>query len=212
MELKGKKINFLGDSITKGVGTSCGECRFVDIIAREEGLAAARNYGISGTTISYGGAETGKPDTSFCARVPEMDPDADIVVVFGGTNDFGHSETVPLGTPQDRTRATFRGACHELMRSLIERYPRAAIVILTPMHRKHERTPNTRGAILEEYVDILRETARYYALPVLDLYAAGGIQPAVEKSRETYMPDRLHPNDAGNRLIADRLTAFLRAL
>ncbi len=211
MELRGKKIHFLGDSITQGVGTSHEACRFAEIIAREQGLAAVRNYGVSGTSIAYGGAEAGKPDRSFCARVPEMDPDADIVVVFGGTNDFGHSET-PLGTPEDRTRVTFWGACHELMRSLTERYPHAAIVVLTPMHRKHERTPNAHGAILDTYVDIIKETARYYSLPVLDLYAVSGVQPAVETSRETYMPDRLHPNDAGNRLIADRLTAFLRAL
>jgi lysophospholipase L1-like esterase len=61
-------------------------------------------------------------------------------------------------------------------------------------------------------VDILRETARYYSLPVLDLFAVSGIQPEVETSRQTYMPDGVHPNDAGHRLLAELMAAFLRAL
>ena len=48
MELKGCKINLLGDSITFGVGTSAPEKRFGDLIAAQYG-AIVRNYGISGT-------------------------------------------------------------------------------------------------------------------------------------------------------------------
>ena len=52
MELKGKKINFLGDSITEGVGASEEQFMYPNVIAAECGLAAARNYGISGTRIA----------------------------------------------------------------------------------------------------------------------------------------------------------------
>ena len=51
MELKGKKINFLGDSITEGVGVSCAEHRYPDLIAADCGCIV-RNYGISGTRIA----------------------------------------------------------------------------------------------------------------------------------------------------------------
>lgn len=51
MELKNKKINFLGDSITEGVGTSCRENIYLNVLAREYGLAEARNYGISCTRL-----------------------------------------------------------------------------------------------------------------------------------------------------------------
>ena len=212
MELRGKKINFLGDSITKGVGTSCEACRFSEIIAREQGLAAFRNYGIGGTCIAcQTTVPDGVSDGNFCARALGMDPDADIVVVFGGSNDFGYCDA-PLGTADDRTRYTFYGACHELMRSLMERYPTSTVVIVTPTHRLGDDKPNAHGAALAVYVDILRETARYYSLPVLDLFAVSGIQPEVETSRQTYMPDGVHPNDAGHRLLAERMAAFLRAL
>ena len=37
MQITNRKINFLGDSITEGVGTSAPEKRYVDIIAAKTG-------------------------------------------------------------------------------------------------------------------------------------------------------------------------------
>ena len=65
-------------------------------------------------------------DQDFCSRVATMDPDADIVVVFGGTNDFAHGDD-PIGEMLDRCTTTFYGACHVLMARLIEKYPTATI-------------------------------------------------------------------------------------
>lgn len=213
MKLEGKKISFLGDSITYGVGASSVEARFTKIIEREEKLGTMRNYGISGTRIArQHHVPSANPawDQDFCSRVADMDPDADVVVVFGGTNDYGHGDA-PLGTPDDRTPDTFWGACHTLMRTLIEKYPTAVIVIMTPIHRANDTHKNHAGVGLAGYVDILKETARFYGLPVLDLFAMGGIQPSIEAQKIAFCPDGLHPNDAGNRRIADRLIAFLRA-
>ena len=102
MELHGKKINFLGDSITQGVGTSAPEHIYHAVLAKEYG-ATARNYGISGTRFARQSANSAVSsfDQNFCDRVEKMDADADIIVVFGGTNDFGHGDA-PLGTPADR--------------------------------------------------------------------------------------------------------------
>lgn len=51
MELKGKKINFLGDSITEGIiGISNNKNTFISRIADLTG-AESRNYGVSGTKI-----------------------------------------------------------------------------------------------------------------------------------------------------------------
>lgn len=210
MILEGKKVNFLGDSITIGVGTSCEAARFSVLIEKEQKLAAMRNYGISGTRIArqQDGSDEGN---NYCERVATMDPEADVVVVFGGTNDFGHGDA-PIGTPEDRTPDTFYGACHFMMRSLIEKYPQALIVILTPIHRTEENVPNAHQCRLIDYVKIIRETAEQYGLPLLDLYSMSGIQPCVEINRTTYCPDGLHPNDAGNRLLADRIVGFISTL
>ena len=65
---------------------------------------------------------------------------------------------------------------------------------------------------LEGYVDRIQTIAAYYGIPVLDLYRQSGLQPRVPILREKYMPDGLHPNDAGHERIARRLAAFLQTL
>ena len=61
---------------------------------------------------------------------------------------------------------------------------------MTPLHRVNELRNTGDGnkeenlAILKEYVDIIREVAEYYSLPVLDLYKNSGIQPEIEEIKK----------------------------
>lgn len=216
MELKGTKINFLGDSITEGAGTSSHDKMFTMLIEREYG-AICQNYGIGGTRIARQKTPTEENwDRDFISRVPEMDADADIVVVFGGTNDFGHGDA-PLGAMSDRTPYTFYGALHCLYTALIEKYPDVPIVVLTPLHRITEDIPTGDNkpapvGTLKEYVNIIREVAEYYSLPVLDLFKESGLQPKIPAIQQKYVPDGLHPNDAGNEILAHKIARFLEML
>ena len=216
MELKGTKINFLGDSITEGAGTSSHDKMFTMLIEREYG-AICQNYGIGGTRIARQKTPTEeKWDRDFISRVPEMDNDADIVVVFGGTNDFGHGDA-PLGTMSDRTPYTFYGALHCLYTALTEKYPDVPVVILTPLHRWNEDSPKGDNkpapvGTLKEYVNIIREVAEYYSLPVLDLFKESGLQPKIPVIQQKYVPDGLHPNDDGNAILAHKIARFLETL
>ena len=216
MELKGTKINFLGDSITEGAGTSSHDKMFTMLIEREYG-AICQNYGIGGTRIARQKTPTEENwDRDFISRVPEMDADADIVVVFGGTNDFGHGDA-PLGAMSDRTPYTFYGALHCLYTALIEKYPDVPIVVLTPLHRITEDIPTGDNkpapvGTLKEYVNIIREVAEYYSLPVLDLFKESGLQPKIPVIQQKYVPDGLHPNDAGNEILAHKIARFLEML
>ena len=212
MKLKGIKANFLGDSITEGVGVSSVEYAYLNVLKKNFELVEARNYGISGTRIARQHTPTpNRPrmDLDFCQRVDEMDPDAELVVVFGGTNDFGHGDA-PMGSFADRTPDTFYGACHYLMTRLIERFPQATIVFMTPLHREFEQRAGVPD--LSEYVNVIIEVARYYGIPVMDLYANSGLAPSVPIIKQTYVPDGLHPNNAGAARVAERLGAFLTAL
>lgn len=217
MELAGKKIAFLGDSITEGAGVAQKENIYWNRLAQMSG-AECYGYGIGGTRI----AKQRNPSPNaiyeryFVSRVDEMIPDADIVVVFGGTNDFGHGDA-PIGHMEDRTADTFYGGLHELYRTLFEKYPEAQLVVMTPTHRSSENSLlndwNLRTlAPLSRYVEIIREVAEYYAIPVLDLFKVSGIQPAIPVLKEKYMPDGLHPNDAGHAKLAEKLYGFLKAL
>ena len=212
MNLKGLKINFLGDSITEGHGCSSEAQRFSDRIAAEYG-AITRCYGIGGTRLARQTKPSADPkhDLDFPSRVAEMEPDADVVVVFGGTNDFGHGDA-PFGTPADRTADTFCGALHELYTSLLTKFPRAQFVVITPLHRATESIPNMHGKVLQEYVDEIRAAAAYYSLPVLDLWAEYGVQPAVPVMKDMYMPDGLHPNDAGHVILTNKIAKFIENL
>ncbi|MBO5199163.1 MAG: SGNH/GDSL hydrolase family protein [Lachnospiraceae bacterium] len=222
MNLENKKINFLGDSITQGVGTSGKEAIFLNVLKQNAGLAEARNYGISATryAIQKGTKERPKDNyvdvNSFSERFDQMDDDADAVVVFGGTNDYGHGDA-PLGCFEDRTPDTFYGACHYLFSGLVKKYLGKPVVIMTPLHRCSERstfacTEEKPFRTLREYVVIIREVAEYYSRPVLDLYAQSGLQPEIPEIKQAYIPDGLHPNDAGHQVMAHKLEVFLRSL
>ena len=218
MELKGTKINFLGDSITEGHGTSSPENTFCMLIEREY-EAICQNYGIGGTRIAKQHTPSDNPifDNDFCSRVADMDADADIVAVFGGTNDFGHGDA-PIGIMIDRTPDTFYGALHTLYISLLEKYSESPIVVMTPLHRLNEDNPRGDGnkprdvGNLKTYVDVIREVAEYYSLPVLDLYKESGLQPKVPIINEKYFADGLHPNDEGHKVIAKKIASFLQTL
>ena len=218
MELKGKKINFLGDSITEGCGTSGPEYGFPWLLKQKLGLAEARNYGIGGTRIAAqlecGGSGA---DRNYCDRALELDEDADVVVVFGGTNDYGHGDA-PLGAPEDRTVNTFWGGCHVMLERLTARFPQAKIVILTPLHRTNENNPcgdsskPVPSGTLEEYVDILRTVAKRFDVCVLDLFETSAVDTRVPGVVEKYIPDGLHPNDAGHRVLTEEIAEFLLKL
>lgn len=207
--LKGKKAVFLGDSITEGVGVSDLKNLYCERVKAELGLSNAVNYGIGGTRIAAQADDGGQ---AFAVRYQKMDDDAALVIVFGGTNDFGHG-TAPVGSFGDQTPDTYCGALNVLFRRLIEKYPEAALVVMTPIHRDNEDERNAAtGLFLSEYVTLLRSAAEKYSIPILDLYAQGGIVPAVPASKERFCPDGLHPNDEGHRLIARKLCAFLQTV
>lgn len=207
MELKNKKINFLGDSITEGAGASIYENCYVEVLKRKFSLAEARNYGIGGTRIArqrIPSAEA-KFDRDFPSRVGEMEEDADMVVVFGGTNDHGHGDA-PIGCESDRTPDTFIGACHTLYASLKEKFS-CPIVVLTPLHRALENRED--GIELKDYVNLIKEIAPQYGLPVLDLYEKSAINIA---TLSELTGDGLHPNDRGHEILAEEIGKYLQTL
>lgn len=211
MNLEGKVINVLGDSITQGHGTSAPEHIYQNVMGRLVGAKEVRNFGLGGTRLAkqIGVNAFGAP---FTERYLDMPDDADLVIVFGGTNDYGHGDA-PFGAFGDRTADTFMGACHVLFEGLIKKYPKARIVVLTPLQTSYDQNPSgNSGKPLIAYVDAIMEVAAHYSLPVLDLYRTSGICPRVPEQLELFMPDGLHPNDAGAYRVGERLAAFLQAL
>ncbi len=212
MNLQNKIITVLGDSITQGAGTSAPEHIYENVLGRMVGASRVDNFGVGGTRLATQiGPNDAYPDT-FTMRYLRMPLDSDLVLVFGGTNDFGHGNA-PFGEMTDRTPDTYCGACHYLFRGLIERYPTARIVIMTPLQRADQHIPSANsGRPLIDYVDTIIRIAAEYSLPVIDLYRTAGICPVIPCHKELFMPDGLHPNDAGAYRVAERIAGFLAAL
>jgi len=220
MKLQGKIINFLGDSITEGYGVvDIENNRFDNVLKRLCGLKAVNNYGIGGTRIAHQfiPSETPRWDLSFCARARDMDKSADIIVVFGGVNDYLHGDA-PFGKIGDTSRDTFCGSVDFLISFLKETYPDAALVFLTPAHCIGDGQPSTspfkyiEGYPLKNYVNVIEKTAAHYQVPVLNLFEKLGIDPNIKEDCEKYTTDGLHFNDKGHFIIAEKLKSFLEAL
>lgn len=205
MQLKDLKINFLGDSITQGSGTTGPDKLFHQIIKRECGLAEAYNCGVGGTRI----AKQTVPgyhihDLYFALRAKTITKDVDAIVIFGGTNDFGHGDS-KMGDIDSTDIYTFCGAVNNLLNELKADFPKAKLVFMTPLRRQTEATPNHDGKILEDYVNAIIEICAKHDVPVIDLFRSNIIDPFDKE----VIPDGLHPNDKGHIIMADYIAKEL---
>ena len=207
-----KKAVIIGDSITAGAdGASSGassvpkESNLPNQLKDRLGLNEIINYGASGTTIAQtSGNDNGMGGLAFVNRFSNMDDDADLVIVFGGTNDYGLSYTVDFGTPSDTEKTTFYGALNCLCNGLIEKYNGKTIVFMTPLHRDIE-TANVKGKTLLDYVNAIKEVCQTFGIPVIDTYNISGFTPKNNSFKQAYLPDGLHPNEIGYKLLAERI-------
>lgn len=206
VENEQRYLNALGDSLTHGDNTGKGGegTPWTAYIPSLTGLCC-RNYGINGNRLAG-------PD-GMADRCGAMARGASLVSVWGGMNDFCGGAA--LGHFGDRGIDTFYGALDTLARRLYAGYPGAGIFFITPpkcrsrLHGWETFTPNGVGHTLKEYRDAIVEEADYYSLPVLDMYAMGGMSCYLDDSR--FRPDGLHYSDEGYARVAHIIAGFIRA-
>ena len=195
-------INFLGDSITEGCLASKYENTFVYLLGQKLG-AETRNYGISGTRIAKQMMPSAiqSYDLYFASRVDNMKNDADFILVFGGTNDFGHGDA-PFGQFGDKLPDTFYGAVDYLINKLFQYYKQEQIIFLLPLHRVDENDAyiNKNKKTLDEYRCAIKAVTKHYNIKTLDIKDEVG-----NADNNRLFADGLHPNDEGHLLIADLL-------
>lgn len=210
-------ILFLGDSITEGGAATCEENIYSSVCCQILG-ATRVSYGLGGTRIAeqkHTYKDYVNSDQSFFQRAQKMQDEADIVVVFGGVNDFGHGDA-PLGDKNSKSLYTFYGALKNLYSYLISRYGKEKIIVILPLHTawdesKHGEFFNAKkeeSPTLEVYVNVIREIAKEYGLKILDIRDQIGIPKSREK--ELYYNDGLHPTDVGHKKIGELLADFIK--
>lgn len=207
-------INFLGDSITEGAWATEPKYNFVSRVGEKLGCKV-NNYGISGTRIAMQTVPSANPvfDKDFLTRAKEMS-DADIVFVFGGTNDYGHGDS-EIGDLTSLDSHTFCGAVRNLATYLCERYGKRNVCFILPLHRYDEDNP--RGEFgaqtklrpsLKEYVKAEIAVLDDMSMRYLD-FRDSFPTPAVNTPTE-YFQDGLHPTNKGHELIADMISDYVR--
>jgi lysophospholipase L1-like esterase len=204
---KDKIWNVSLDSLTAGFGTTKSYHQYIQ---EDLGITTVNNYGISSTEICTSGT-SGDP---FIGRYLSMDVNADLITVLGGSNDFLHN--AELGTFDSRDNSTFYGALHNLCVGLHTNFTKSKIAFFTPLRINGiygiDTVPNTKGYVLEDYVDAIKEVCGFYSIPVLDLFKSSGLSPYIPYMKTNYMPDGTHPNAVGHRMIADKIRAFINSL
>lgn len=212
-------INVLGDSITEGVGASSDAKNYPSVLSRLTG-AKVNNYGLSCSRITDVEAQYSNVP-SFIDRMYGMDKSADLIIVFGGTNDFWYGDC-PIGSREDSSPQTFYGALNTMLRYFINAYPNADVMFITPYQQgkdadeysdcKRTTYGNNGTGTLQQYRKAILDRCEYFGVPVLDLYADYELntvdnREALERYGQ-YLCDGVHLNDAGYNLLARKIYQF----
>ena len=225
--LNGKKISILGDSISTFLGTTpsgyeapvyptgdvdtLGKLWWSMLLEETHGILGSANA-ISGSCITDSNVST-RPSFINEQRLTSLGS-PDVILVFGGTNDFGSTYKRPIGSynwggTQDKT--VFAQAMTQLCSRLNTLYPNSRIVFMTPIARRDAgytfpyKLSGTTG-YLYEYSDTIKKVCDVFNIPVIDLSDCG---ITYENANLYLLPDLIHPKASGMRLISDYVKSAL---
>lgn len=219
--LKGKKIAFLGDSITLGYGLENQEDRFSTVTSKMLG-AIEENYGITGTLVARAGLNN-DDNKAYIDRVHLVD-NADYIVIFGGTNDYFWSDcTIAPAEGEEEDERYFTVAVDHIIKHCKEVNDASNVLIVTPYPHhgignfkggeqfressEHDTSElNYNGHHIGEYAEVLVKAATEAGVPVLDLYTNSDFV------WQDLTSDGCHPNPKGHIWLAERVAAKLLSM
>ena len=202
---KKNRIVFFGDSITEAGVKSGG---YIDVM---NGMLAAQklesNYELIGSGI--GGNKIYDLYLRMESDVLEKKPN--IVVIYVGVNDVWHKQSKGTGTDADKFEKFYD--------AIIARFKKENIrVVLCTPAVIGEKTDfsNQLDGDLNSYAGIIRSLAKKNNLPLIDLRKAfldyNLRNNPGNKEQGILTTDRVHLNDAGNKLVAEEMMKVLRTM
>ncbi len=213
-DLSGKKVGFLGDSITAGAVATKEENRFTSVFQTISNSTVFVN-GICGTRIARQAEPSCNPefDQYFASRISDLESKLDYIIIFGGTNDFGHGDA-PLGCIEDTMPDTFYGAIYDLVAKIKDKYKDSIIYVVTPLHRLDEYMDFNEWKLplkksLKEVANAIKEVSDKLNVKVIDLYNNDELNPFTGDGIKYFSSDGLHPNDLGHKKIAELIYNYM---
>lgn len=210
IDFSDKKIVCLGDSITAASNLETLEnyeqMSYPYQLCQILGAKEVVNLGIGGSSIGR------YWNDAFVDRYRDIPEDADIIIVMGGTNDGFCASERELGSVQTREENTFAGDLNELLSKLKEDYPEAVIVLATPLSNVlHDMLRKERDYLMPQsaFVKIMNLLADEYGIPVIDLYYTNFLNSHDAAIIYNFMPDGVHGNESGYRMLAEHMAAEL---
>lgn len=211
-----EKALILGDSISADYYGNY--TKWVSILSEQGFLPASTvNDSIHATGFVAKYTAEGDTDNDFLHRIEAVeDKDSyDLVVVFGGINDY--IQNIPMGESGGDHTVNFVPAVDYFFDYLVNNFTQARIVVLSPL-RTYNENANTQGQVQTVYADYIKQTAKKYCIPVLDLTEESGFCPYIETFKEmwTLVPegyegaDGVHPNaEYQKKFLAPMIRGFL---
>jgi isoamyl acetate esterase len=194
---KGDRIVFLGDSITQaGVGPK----GYVTVI---KNTLAEKHKDLGIEVIGAGISGNKVPDLQTRLDKDVLSKKPTLVVIYIGINDVWHGERDPArGTPKDKFEAGLTDIIGKIKGA------GARVVLCTPTVIG-EKKANALDARLDEYADVSRKVAKDTGVTLCDLRTAFRDHLAKDnpddKEKGVLTSDRVHLNDAGNKLVAETI-------
>ncbi len=205
-----KKIACLGDSITAAANLEGKEnfrsCTYPAVLKELLGAKEVYNLGIGGSSIGRYWAD------AFVERYEQIPQDTDIIIVMGGTNDGFCLSGNEFGSLAERKPWTFCGDLDELMRGLRENYPNTRIFFVTPLPNiLQDYLMRERAYLLPQknLADVILTLSAEYGFEVIDLYNSNILDSHDADIVADYMPDGVHCNKEGYRILAEHIAAEL---
>lgn len=209
-------IAFLGDSITLGYGLEHKENRYSTLVSQALGMDEL-NYGITGTLVAKAGLnQTDEKD--FLSRAYLIN-DADVAIVFGGTNDYFWSDRPIYGHGEQY----FEFAIRKLAEQVKEKRNGKITLFVTPYPHngignffggcdwksstRHDTSEkNYNEHTLKDYVDVITMICGENDIPCLNLFEDFGFL------WQEHTIDGCHPNKEGHILISKSIVEKLKTL
>jgi lysophospholipase L1-like esterase len=200
---KGEKIIFLGDSITQaGVGAK----GYVTLI---KNTLNDKHKDLNIEVIGAGVSGNKVPNLQARLEKDVLAKKPTLVVIYIGINDVWHGE-------KDPAKGTSKEKFEEGLKDIIKKIKDggARVVLCTPTVIGEKKAgANNLDAKLDEYADISRKVAKETGVELCDLRKAFvdylSKNNAGNKESGILTTDRVHLNEAGNKLVADTILATI---